>query len=299
MARDDFRHISYRRHASHYRPHAAGGPLAAHARTWLQPDTVDACHHRRLHARLDPLLTACPAASWLTVGDGRYASEARYIRGRGGRVLATDIAPTLLAQAAREGVIDVWARQNAEALTFPDDAFDMVCCKESFHHFPRPMLALYEMLRVARRAVILIEPSDRMTTATGLQLLFVRASRRLRRLSPGGHWESSGNYVYTLSAPELRKAALALDLSALATMAFNSCHLPGIEYAQARPGDPLFARYKRRLMLYDLLNRVGLMAPNTLAAVLFKVPPHGALGQALTAAGYRVERLARNPYGNR
>ena len=295
----DHRLRSYESHARHYRDHATGGPAAHHARTWLRRDTVDAWYHRRLYTRLLPLLRAHPAAAWLTVGDGRYGSDARYITRHGGRAVASDIAVTLLAEAAREGLIASWSVQNAEALTFADESFDLVCCKESFHHFPRPMLALYEMLRVARTAVVLIEPNDRLAVATGLHLCVIRAGRRVRRSSPAGHWEPSGNYVYTLSARELRKAALALDLPALATARFNSCYLAGIEYARARPRDRLFARLKRRLALYDLLTRLGLMAPNTLAAVLFKTPPSPGAARELAAAGFHLERLPRNPYAAR
>lgn len=57
-----------------------------------------------------------------------------------------------------------------------DDAFDYVLCKDSYHHMPRPMIALYQMLRVARRAVVLIEPpgpvggcpADARTVGVGL-----------------------------------------------------------------------------------------------------------------------------------
>ena len=47
---------------------------------------------------------------------------------------------------------------NAEAIDFPDKAFDLVLVQDGLHHLPRPMLGYTEMLRVARRAVIVIEP---------------------------------------------------------------------------------------------------------------------------------------------
>jgi hypothetical protein len=48
--------------------------------------------------------------------------------------------------------------QNAECLTYPPQSFDVVICKEGLHHLPRPILGLYEMLRVCRKAAIVIEP---------------------------------------------------------------------------------------------------------------------------------------------
>ncbi|NQT07036.1 MAG: class I SAM-dependent methyltransferase, partial [Candidatus Omnitrophica bacterium] len=50
--------------------------------------------------------------------------------------------------------------ENAESLSYPDGSFDLVFCKEGLHHLARPMLGLYEMLRVCRKAVIIVEPYE-------------------------------------------------------------------------------------------------------------------------------------------
>jgi len=39
---------------------------------------------------------------------------------------------------------------DAEQLPFPDAAFDLVTCECSFHHMPKPQLALREMIRVTK-----------------------------------------------------------------------------------------------------------------------------------------------------
>jgi SAM-dependent methyltransferase len=49
---------------------------------------------------------------------------------------------------------------DVQALPWPVTHFDLVFCKESLHHTPRPVQGLYEMLRVCRRAAIAIEPWD-------------------------------------------------------------------------------------------------------------------------------------------
>ncbi len=49
---------------------------------------------------------------------------------------------------------------DVQALPWPARHFDLVLCKESLHHTPRPVQGLYEMLRVCRHAAILIEPWD-------------------------------------------------------------------------------------------------------------------------------------------
>jgi SAM-dependent methyltransferase len=53
-----------------------------------------------------------------------------------------------------------YREENCEALPFPSRSFDLVFCKEGLHHLPRPVLGLYEMLRVCRRAVVFVEPYD-------------------------------------------------------------------------------------------------------------------------------------------
>lgn len=47
---------------------------------------------------------------------------------------------------------------NAEQLDVADNSYDVVLVQDGLHHLPRPVLGYVEMLRVARRAVIVIEP---------------------------------------------------------------------------------------------------------------------------------------------
>lgn len=53
-----------------------------------------------------------------------------------------------------------YEKQNCERLAFASGSFDLVFCKESLHHLPRPVLGLYEMLRVCRGAALFLEPFD-------------------------------------------------------------------------------------------------------------------------------------------
>ena len=98
---------------------------------------------------------------WLTVGDGRFGSDAMKLIEYGAtNVLCTDLDDYLIKYSAKKKEINNYKKENAENLTFSDNEFDFVLCKESYHHFPRPMLALTEMFRVAKIGVILIEPRD-------------------------------------------------------------------------------------------------------------------------------------------
>ncbi|MDX1650343.1 MAG: methyltransferase domain-containing protein [Myxococcota bacterium] len=54
-------------------------------------------------------------------------------------------------EAARRGLAGARFQEgDAEALPFPDGAFDVAACRAAFHHFPRPARVLSEMRRVVR-----------------------------------------------------------------------------------------------------------------------------------------------------
>jgi hypothetical protein len=83
-------------------------------------------------------LIADPQARWLTVGDGRYGNDAKYISNKGGHALASDISDCLLKEAKDIGYIAEYKKENAEALSFQDAEFDYVlaehvkCGREEF-----------------------------------------------------------------------------------------------------------------------------------------------------------------------
>ena len=76
------------------------------------------------------------------------APRVRFARG-------IDLTDEILRQARafqQERQVDnvCFERGEAEQLPYPDAAFDLVTCQLSFHHMPRPELALKEMLRVMK-----------------------------------------------------------------------------------------------------------------------------------------------------
>lgn len=297
---NDYREESYRRHQEHLAQQVPDAPGEIRAKPCFRTDTVDAWRHQRMYALLDPILGADPAAAWLTLGDGRFGNDARYILDHGGQAVASDLADALLKEAQRIGFIPEYRVENAEALSLADGAVDYVLCKEAFHHFPRPMLALYEMLRVARKAVVLIEPNDEYAGG-GLAQAFGQAVRglllRLLRRPSGRHgFEPVGNYVYCLSRRELEKALLALGYRLAAFRGLNDSYTPGVEDEPLAANGPLGQRTRRIIRLKDLLGKVGLWNPGVLAAVLFKTAPAQAVLDGLAQGGYEIVRLPENPY---
>jgi SAM-dependent methyltransferase len=83
------------------------------------------------------LATIRPGMRVLEFGCGPYAS-AYALAARGVRVSAIDISPVAIelakADAARLGLQIDFAVMNAEALSFPDENFDVVCGSGILHH---------------------------------------------------------------------------------------------------------------------------------------------------------------------
>ena len=309
MPEDDFTRSSYKRNELHFRAYAKGGPKEEMARTWLHADTVDSWRHQRMYRSIDPLLLSYPEAKWLTVGDGRYGNDAHYIQQKGPSVLATDISDLLLREAKEIGYVADWRRENAESLSFSDEEFDFVLCKESYHHFPRPMVALYEMIRVAKKGVILIEPNDheiifpRKITLFLSHLLFRFLIKWVERFSGkeiysgfGGYEPAGGgNYIFTISEREIEKVALGLNLEAVAFKGVNDCYIEGVEYEKLHNDSKLYRRVKSSIERADFLCKLGVRRASFLVAIIFKETPVGECMKALKKDRFRVVQLPRNP----
>ncbi len=297
---DKFENKSYARHAAHFNNHAQGESKETHAKQWLRKDTVNYWRHERLYKLLNPILECEPNSYWLTVGDGRYGNDAKYILEHGSRALATDISETLLKEAKESGHIEEYKSENAESLSFEDESFDYVFCKESYHHFPRPALALYEMLRVARKAVILIEPNDGYYSEKFSELFCRRAKQGLQKLlgqNPTRHvFEVSGNYVYCLSRRDIEKVASGLNYRYLVFKGINDIYLDGVEYELYQDNGPIRKRTEKKIRGENIRVRLGIMDYNILCAMIFKTMPSKKLRTQFDAEKYTTIVLPQNPY---
>jgi SAM-dependent methyltransferase len=296
----EFKDQSYSRHASHYLDYAPDGKQRAAAETWLDKDTVDTWRHRRMYDCLLPLLRIVRGSTWLTVGDGRLGLDAQYLIEHGCNALPTDIADTLLKEAKENGLIPDYRRENAEALSFANDSFDYVLCKETYHHFPRPMIAFYEILRVARKAIVLIEPDDHYINENLRELIFRKSKDWLRAILGKEDlrhiYEEVGNYAYGISRREVEKAAVALDFRYVAFTGIGDFYMPGGGQARLGANTALEKRTRRMIKLQDLACRLGIKRPRVFVSVIFKEEPDEAVIESLGAGGYTVRKLPQNPY---
>lgn len=291
---------SYRAQEQVYDAYSRHGNKAEHAAAWLRPGTINHWRFDRLYNLVDPVLAQAPGAQWLTVGDGRYGLDAQYLIAHGAQALPTDISDTLLAEAKSAGLIKAYRKENAEALSLADESFDYVFCKESYHHFPQPMKALYEMLRVARQAVIMIEPNDQTIVSGGVAVLSRMLKDIVKRAlgRPVGYhnFETSGNYAYAISRREMEKVALGTGMQVVAFRGMNDYYLPGVEFEPADPANRLFRKVTAKIARYDWLCKTGISQTGLLAVVLFKQPPTTGLRADLVRQGFRLVDLPRNPY---
>jgi len=225
------------------------------------------------------------AERWLTVGDGRYGLDAiRMLRRGFGDVTATDLSDHLLKVSHDAGALKKISAENAEHLRFPDRAFDFVLCKEAFHHFPRPMLALYEMLRVACKGVVLIEPQDAyvdLPTLSGAH---------------AAHYEADGNYVYSLSRRELEKVALGLNLPAVAFKNIYDVFDQSLTDEPAHDDNPRFVAFRERVQELEARCERMELKHNMLLAVVFTAMPGEPDIRRFVERGWTFERLQRNPF---
>lgn len=179
-----------------------------------EPDT--ARHYCMLDNSLSFLKFINPK-SVLTVGDN-LARDAGYIKKKiGCSVIASDLSTRGLFEAKLRGFVDDIIDVDIEKIPFEDNSFDIVFAKESYHHWPRPNLGIYEMLRVAKKGIILIEPYD---------VLYTNVKPYIENGDFHDDYEEAGNYKYQISLREINKIAWALNLPAVGAKGFNDPYAP-------------------------------------------------------------------------
>lgn len=299
---DSFQEVSYQKHTNSFVEYEQDGIKAEQAKSWFDNDSVDAWRHNRMYQILDPIIEEEAQSTWVTVGDGRYGKDAKYILNKGSEATATDISESLLIEANKLGYISKYKKENAEALSFSDASFDYAFCKEAYHHFPRPMVALYEMLRVADKAVVLIEPNDPYINDKYIHVV----SRKMKNIikfflgkNIAKHrYEESGNYVFSISRREIQKVALGLNYNMLAFKGLNDSYVFGVEYEKLSDNGPLQKKVKRMIGVSDFLCKLGIMDYSLLGAIIFKNMPSNKLMARLQRDGYEIVELPNNPYAN-
>lgn len=269
--------------------------------SWMNLDTLDSWRHNRMRRFLKPFIDDNAKSSWLTIGDGRYGGDANYLIRNGAKnVHASDISDILLKIANKNSFIKRFSEQNAEKLTFKNDSFEFVLCKDSLHHFPRPYIAMNEMLRVSRQAVIFIEPRDHKIDKSWLANFysFIRFCIRLPNNEHG--FETVGNYVYTFSEREIEKFFLGMHLTDVAFAGIDDAYYEGIEFvnlnSKSLPDKLLTIKLRTKIIILTALTVLGFKKSGTIITALFKKRPSTNLQNKLKRMGWNIKILPSNPY---
>jgi len=121
--------------------------------------------------------------------------EAEMLARAGKRVIGLDLSPDAVRRAreraARFGVRYELLVGDATNLPFPANSVDWVFVHDGLHHLPDPYDGVRQMLRVARKAVLIAEPNDGTLTRFAIWL------------GVASYCEDAGNYVYRLRPERL------------------------------------------------------------------------------------------------
>ena len=240
--------------------------------------------------------------SWLTLGDA-YGHDANFLIEQGiQHTTASDLDPSMLQISKEHGLIHEFAIVNAEKMDFNNERFNYILCKESYHHFPRPYAALYEMIRVCKDGIIIMEPQDPICRMPLLMMI----SNICQKLNLGImdkiwknkiSYESVGNFVYKVSEREFEKFAAGLNLPMIAVKEINpNFWFPGSNQIPAQMSQPAFKKIYWKKRFRDFLTLFGIFPSQTLVLVAFKHIPNENTLQRLKSEGYRISKIKKNPY---
>ncbi len=294
---------SYKRHEEWYNSHF---PTIEDKITHLninntKEPTINKWLQNIFFSCLNPLLKAIDQ-NWLTVGDA-YGFDAQFIlQSKGQQAEATDLNSDFLEIANQNDIIKNYSAQNAENLTYQDNSFDYVLCKETYHHFPRPYAALYEMIRVAKKGIVIIEPQDpisKMPLLLGLLNILTKLNPSLinkvwkNRFS----YEPVGNFVYKISEREFEKFAAGLSLPVIAFKQINpSFYSKDLDKFNASERKEHLKKIKLKKRILDYFVKLTIIPSQVLSVIVFKEAPDVDLLNELKVSQYKIVNIPKNPY---
>jgi len=145
----------------------------------------------KFHTGLRVLGTEIFRRSVLEICCGSGMMSEKFAR-HGARVTGLDFSGSAIARArerARRFGFDArFLIGDAENLAFQDGSFDIVAVHDGLHHLNDPFRAIGEMARVARHAVLVMDPAraalTRLAVSLGIAVDFEDAGNEVKRLVP-------------------------------------------------------------------------------------------------------------------
>ncbi len=160
-----------------------------------------------------------------------------------------------------------WEQQDAQALTYAENSFDIAFVSEALHHCRSPHRALTEMVRVARKAVIVIESRDSLA---------MKVARRLRlsseyefnnlllttRTHGGADFGPVPNYVYRWTEREFIKTIASFDPAHQHDFwFFHGLKVPGQRQPWVSLGNALLTVAPKEANLFGMVALIGGLQP--------------------------------------
>lgn len=222
----------YSNHEKYFKKYLDNDDLKKFSSLWLDKSTIDYWRHNRMGFDISHFINSDNTDNTvLTIGDGKYGLDSIKLKDKGLKnVTPSDISEILLKKSKELNLINSYHTVNAEKIPFKDNSFDYLFCKESLHHCPRPYQAIYEMIRVSRKGVFLIEPLEKSKTLRSL----IKKSFKIKRNKIYGQYEDSSNFLYMQSLEEFIKLSISLNLPNIAFKKLNDHYQYGVEFKKIK-----------------------------------------------------------------
>lgn len=141
-------------------------------------DAPTAPWHRLAIAALEREMLAGRSVLEVACGRGGFSA---WLSECAGRVVAADFSESAVRIAAghlaRFPSCEV-RREDLQALSFPDNSFDVVVSLETLEHLPDPVRGMTELVRVARPGGLLVVTGPNYLSTAGIHRLYVTATGR-------------------------------------------------------------------------------------------------------------------------
>jgi 2-polyprenyl-3-methyl-5-hydroxy-6-metoxy-1,4-benzoquinol methylase len=240
---------------------------------------------------------------WLTIGDYN-GLEANFLLTNSQEATASDITDVFLIEANKEELIKEFSQVNVENIHYQSESFDYVLCKEAFHHFPKAYMGLYEMIRVSKKATIIIEPID-IIAKMPLLLFLKNLLDRINPLLINKIWKNRfsfeivGNYIFKISEREIEKLAMGIGLRYIAFKGINLLLNLKIDKSiifETPMNKFHWRKIIKKIKLLNILSRLHIIPHNHLCCIVFKEEPEMETLKKMEKAGYTILQLPENPY---
>ncbi len=282
----------YNNHKKYFNKYIDDKELENFSQLWLDENTIDYWRHNRMGFDISEfLINEDINNSVLTIGDGKFGLDSIKLKKKGVKnVHPSDISDVLLKKSKDLSLIKEYHIVNAENIQFEDNSFDYIFCKESIHHCPRPFLALYEMIRVSRKGVFLIEPLEKSYSIRS----FIKKSFKIKKNKIIGKFEDSSNFLYMQSLDEYIKLAISLNMPNIAYKKINDHYQYGVEFKNKK--SVLFIKILFMIILKNILSLFKVDNENMLIFGFFKNKLDKKNKNYLKNINFSVFDIDPNPY---